>query len=158
MILDRDGIERTDEAPEGVSRSSVFVIQKGLSGDACYDFWLEVDGALQLWSMHGGNSADEEQTKFPKQSNETIVESCNLEAFSFDDETQLGPEIVWDAGEFRCIGEDNGGIRSALEAGRIRLWLGGERLKGEYLLVRTNEEEEPTWLLLGRNGVPGENA
>src|SRR4029079_2524153 len=64
-----------------------------------------------------------------------------------------GPVIVWDRGVFENISETRRGkkmtLSEAIEAGDVKFFLLGEKVKGAYALVRTSKPgEREQWLLI----------
>lgn len=126
----------------------VFIIQRHLNGDPCYDFWLEIDGAFRLWHVQAG--AFQEQRGLDGLG---PLPGLQLAPFSWEDlrlrdGTRVSPQVIWDAGEYRLIGDGNGSLQSSLEAGEVNIWLQGERLRGRFKLLRAGDDHgESVWLL-----------
>lgn len=148
MILEKKEIGWNEEFSPDSPDLPVFIIQKHLNGERCYDFWLEIEGSLMLWKIEEGPLPETEKAAFLEMQAYYSLEPFSWEEVWFDDGTVIGPEIVWDAGEYRFLGNGDEKFEAALERGQVQVWLGGERLRGEYMLHRTNAEVgRPGWTL-----------
>ena len=64
-----------------------------------------------------------------------------------------GSVIVWDRGTYRNLmadkpaGEGRKTVKKAIKDGMVEILLDGEKLKGSFVLVRTDEEKDQ-WLLM----------
>jgi DNA ligase D-like protein (predicted 3'-phosphoesterase) len=63
-----------------------------------------------------------------------------------------GKVLVWDAGTYRNMKEDDDGkivpMEDALEDGHLTVWLEGKKISGGYALVRTGKGRDADWLLV----------
>jgi DNA ligase D-like protein (predicted 3'-phosphoesterase) len=62
-----------------------------------------------------------------------------------------GPVIVWDAGSYRSLTEEDGEtvpVERALEDGHVAVWLEGHKLRGGYGLTRIGKGSRGRWLLV----------
>ena len=125
-----------------------FVIQKHDATTLHYDFRLEVDGTLRSWAVPKGPSTDPRENRLAVE-----VEDHPLEYADFEGVIGAGygsgAVIVWDAGTYRNLDEDNT-MAEALDAGHAQIWLEGEKLRGGWSLIRTNAGKKPQWLLIKR--------
>ena len=124
-----------------------FVIQKHAATSLHYDFRLEIDGVFASWAVPKGPSTDPRDKRLAMQ-----VEDHRLSWGDFEGVIEAGygagAVIVWDRGTYEHLGE--GSAEEALEAGTLRFWLDGEKLKGGYTLRRTSGGDKPQWLLMKR--------
>ena len=59
--------------------------------------------------------------------------------------------IVWDAGTYRNMTEKDGDevpVDRAVDAGHVKVFLEGEKLRGGYALTRIGKEKKPRWILV----------
>jgi bifunctional non-homologous end joining protein LigD len=123
-----------------------FVVQRHRARRLHYDFRLEVDGVLVSWAVPKGPTLD------PKARRQAIhVEDHPLEYFSFEGviprgEYGGGDVIVWDWGRWTPAKEQD--AAAAIAAGELHFDLEGERLRGRFVLVRTEGGDKEKWLLL----------
>jgi bifunctional non-homologous end joining protein LigD len=67
-----------------------------------------------------------------------------------------GKVYVWDSGTYHALGTDDKQessrmLREGLEKGHITFILNGEKLKGEFALVRLKKASPKDWLLVKKN-------
>lgn len=147
--------DRTSE-PFGTSgkknHEPVFVIQKHDASNLHYDFRIEVDGILKSWAIPKGPSTDPRQKRLALPTEDHPLEYANFEGVIPEEEYGGGKVIVWDAGTFRNLKEDETeGAKSVSESikdGHITIWLDGKKLKGGYALIRTNQGKSERWLFI----------
>jgi bifunctional non-homologous end joining protein LigD len=125
-----------------------FVVQRHRATRLHYDFRLEVGGVLASWAVPKGPTLD------PKARRQAIhVEDHPLEYFSFEGVIPKGQYgggdvIVWDWGTWKpAEGTDP---EKAIADGELHFDLDGERLRGRFVLVRTDRGSsgKEQWLLL----------
>lgn len=123
---------------------NVFVVQKHDARRLHYDFRLALDGALKSWAVPKGPSLDAKQSRLAVEVEDHPLEYAEFEGVIPKGEYGGGTVIVWDRGSWEPIGEAHEGLRE----GRLKFRLHGEKLKGEWVLVRTSvSAEKPQWLL-----------
>ncbi|POD68928.1 ATP-dependent DNA ligase [Pseudomonas syringae group genomosp. 3] len=124
-----------------------FVIQKHDARNLHYDFRLELDGTLKSWAVPKGPSLD------PKQKRLAVhVEYHPLDYAAFEGSIPKGQYgggdvIVWDRG----IWQPHGDPRKTYADGKLKFTLIGEKLSGEWALVRTRLKgsgSKEQWLLI----------
>jgi bifunctional non-homologous end joining protein LigD len=128
-----------------------FVVQKHRATRLHYDFRLEVDGVLASWAVPKG------PTLTPKVRRQAIhVEDHPLEYFDFEGVIPKGQYgggdvIVWDWG--RWLPAKEADPAKAIADGELHFDLEGERLKGRFVLVRTDRMsgKKEQWLLLHKD-------
>lgn len=124
-----------------------FVIQKHAARNLHYDFRLELDGTLVSWAVPKGPSLDPADKRLA-----VHVEDHPLSYGSFEGSIPKGQYgggdvIVWDQG----IWQPNGDARKAYKAGKLKFTLVGEKLSGDWTLVRTRlpgSGDKEQWLLI----------
>jgi hypothetical protein len=60
--------------------------------------------------------------------------------------------MVWDRGTYRNLDKEKG-VQEAIEDGRLKVWLDGEKIKGGYAFMETGER----WLLVKMNDDEADN-
>jgi bifunctional non-homologous end joining protein LigD len=153
---------RFDTTPEppgaaplaGKGTGGRFVVQRHRARRLHYDFRLEVDGVLASWAVPKGPTLD------PKVRRQAIrTEDHPIEYFEFEGviprgEYGGGDVIVWDWGHWTPAGGDD--PTRALAEGELHFDLTGERLRGRFVLVRTDRSghrpgAKEQWLLLHKH-------
>lgn len=127
-----------------------FVIQKHAASRLHYDLRLEVDGVLKSWAIPKGPSLD------PK--NKRLAIMVEDHPFGYKDFEGVieegygkGAVIIWDRGSYSVKGlssqESEDLMRQGLNKGEVHFSLEGEKLKGEFILVKLKKEKDE-WLLI----------
>lgn len=125
-----------------------FVVQKHDATNLHYDFRLEAEGMLKSWAVPKGPSLDPSKRRLAVQ-----VEDHDLDYFDFEGVISsgygAGTVLVWDWGEYENLTERHGrrvSVGDALKTGKLSFRLHGEKLKGEFTLVRMKKSQN--WLLM----------
>jgi bifunctional non-homologous end joining protein LigD len=122
-----------------------FVVQRHRATRLHYDLRFEVDGVLVSWAVPKGPTLD------PKVRRAAFhVEDHPLEYFDFEGvipagEYGGGDVIVWDAGTWEPY--KTGDPKRELAKGELHAELFGEKLRGKFVIVRTDDDKDE-WLLL----------
>lgn len=154
--LEKRDFSATPE-PEGVREGSpeegpVFVIQEHDASNLHYDFRLEVDGVLKSWAVPKGFSTDPSEKRLAVPTEDHPVDYAGFEGVIPEDEYGGGTVLVWDAGPYRNLKEDENGepvpLKDQIENGHLTVWLRGEKVRGGYALTRTLRGEDERWLLV----------
>ncbi|RIK15491.1 MAG: ATP-dependent DNA ligase [Acidobacteria bacterium] len=136
-----------EAAREGGER--VFVVQRHRATARHYDFRLEVDGVLASWAVPKGPSLDPDVRRLAIHVEDHPMEYLHFEGVIPAGEYGGGDVIVWDTGTWDSHDED---VAAAIRAGTLHVRLHGEKLRGEFMLVRTGGQQERAgekeqWLL-----------
>src|SRR3954467_5721359 len=130
---------RTPE-PKGHASTSAgrsFVIQKHDASHLHYDFRLELDGVLKSWAVPKGPCFDPAEKRLPGEVEEHPIDYAKFEGTIPEGEYGAGEVIVWDRGKWIPIGDPHEGLRR----GNLKFSLDGEKLHGEWVLVRLHSRE-----------------
>lgn len=123
-----------------------FVIQKHDASRLHYDWRLEMEGVLRSWAVPKGPSAQLREARLAMH-----VEDHPLDYGSFEGTIPAGnygggTVMLWDHGEYEDL---SGNPAEAFRAGKMHLTLRGEKLKGEWILVKDKRDESGNrWLLI----------
>jgi bifunctional non-homologous end joining protein LigD len=137
-----------DAPPERGDGARRFVVQRHRARQLHYDFRLEMGGVLVSWAVPKGLTLD------PKARHLAVhVEDHPLDYFDFEGviprgEYGGGDVVVWDRGTYDLDEVDD--PQAALDAGELHLELHGEKLRGRFVLVRTDRgrDRREQWLVL----------
>jgi len=134
--------------PKGGTRSKTgfsYVIQKHAARQLHYDFRLELDGVLLSWAVPKGPSLDPKVRRLAMQTEDHPIEYGGFEGTIPPGEYGGGTVMVWDRGTWEPL-EDP---RKGYAQGHLRFALHGEKLRGNWHLVRTGkaDAEKKGWLL-----------
>jgi DNA ligase D-like protein (predicted 3'-phosphoesterase) len=137
---------------EEEANQPVFVIQKHDASTLHYDFRLEMDGVLKSWAVPKGPSTDPGERRLALLTEDHPLSYVNFEGVIPEGEYGAGTVMVWDTGPYRNLRADKdegpATMEHALQEGQIEVWLEGEKIRGGYALVRTEEGKDARWLLI----------
>ncbi|MGE8132304.1 DNA ligase D [Novosphingobium subterraneum] len=141
---------RTGE-PSGKKASSktgnLFIVQKHDATRLHWDFRIEVDGVLKSWAVTRGPSPDPQDKRLAVQTEDHPLSYAEFEGTIPEGEYGGGTVMLWDRGTWAPI---EGKSAKDLEDGHLHFRLDGERMKGEWLLIRLKKrgnEKRENWLL-----------
>ena len=124
-----------------------------------FDLRLELDGTLKSWAVPKGPSIELEEKRLA-----VMVEDHPLDYLHFEGNIPkgnygAGTVMVWDAGTYHVFGVTQpakvGAGRSGRDCdqGRLHLVLHGQKLKGEYGLIRMKKDDEKSWLFFKKGSA-----
>lgn len=131
----------------------VFVVQKHQASRLHYDFRLELDGVLKSWAVPKGPSLNPKEKRLALMVEDHPLEYRTFEGAIAEGSYGAGEVIVWDQGSYRPLaGKTKAAmqeqVRVQLNRGELRFLLFGEKLRGEFALVRQPRLRGNSWLLL----------
>jgi bifunctional non-homologous end joining protein LigD len=147
--------EQTPE-PKPVLRQEgsrlIFVVQKHAARRLHYDLRLELDGVLKSWAVPRGPTLNPAFKRLAVRVEDHPFDYKDFEGIIPEGNYGAGSVIVWDRGFYqhpaaRDRQENEKLLRDGLAKGDLKFVLAGEKLKGEFALVRTKKDEK-SWLLL----------
>lgn len=147
--------DKTPEPKPGVpagGRRLAFVIHKHAARALHYDLRLELDGVLKSWAVPRGPSLDPAVKRLAVMVEDHPLDYQDFEGVIPEGNYGAGSVIIWDRGFYRhpSAGDDRQNeelLRAGLRKGDLKFVLQGERLQGEFALVRTGKDGR-SWLLL----------
>jgi bifunctional non-homologous end joining protein LigD len=140
------------EAPaaKGAKKSPTalrFVIQKHDARNLHYDFRLELEGTLKSWAVPKGPSLDPSQKRLAVHVEDHPLGYASFEGSIPAGQYGAGDVIVWDQGIWQPHDEP----KAAYKAGKLKFTLVGEKLSGDWTLVKTRLKgsgDKEQWLLI----------
>jgi bifunctional non-homologous end joining protein LigD len=148
---------KTAEPKAGASKDKsalTFVIQKHDATRLHYDFRLEMDGVLKSWAVPKGPSTDPKTKRLAMMVEDHPYDYRTFEGIIPKGEYGGGTVIVWDEGTYEPIEPIKGKkaqekhLLKQLEDGSLKIILHGEKLHGEFALVKTHGMGGDSWLLI----------
>lgn len=145
---------RTTEPKESkpASKKPIFVVQKHDASTLHYDFRLEIDGVLKSWAVPKGPSLHTKDSRLALPTEDHPIEYANFEGTIPEGEYGAGTVMIWDKGTYRNLRADKEDesltMPASYDAGKIEVWLEGEKLKGGFALIRTGAGDDVRWLLI----------
>jgi bifunctional non-homologous end joining protein LigD len=139
-------------APGDRANRLVFVVQKHAARALHYDLRLEMEGVLKSWAVPKGPSLNPSVKRLAVMVEDHPFDYKDFEGIIPEGNYGAGSVIIWDRGFYHHPshrdGEENEGpLLEGLRKGDIKFVLHGEKLKGEFALVKTGKDEK-SWLLL----------
>jgi bifunctional non-homologous end joining protein LigD len=150
----------TPEPEGGQNRggeSPAFVVQKHLSSHLHYDFRLEVNGVLKSWAIPKGLSLNPKDKHLAVMVEDHPLDYRDFEGVIPEGNYGAGTVMLWDRGTYHVPMSFNKQeveekINSGLASGHITFILDGQKLKGEFALLRLKKsKEDNAWLLIKKN-------
>ena len=126
---------------------NVFMVQKHDATRLHWDLRLEADGVLKSWAVTKGPSADPDIKRLAVRTEDHPLSYATFEGTIPDEEYGGGTVMLWDRGTWEPV---EGKSWKDIEKGHLHFVLEGERMKGEWLLVRMKprkNEKRENWLL-----------
>ena len=124
-----------------------FMVQKHDATRLHWDFRLELDGVLKSWAVTRGPSLDPNEKRLAVRTEDHPLSYATFEGTIPKGEYGGGTVMLWDRGTWSVI---KGKSPKDLEKGHLHFVLDGERMKGEWLLIRLKprgKEKRENWLL-----------
>lgn len=158
--VEKRDFTKTHEPKAGRSKDKdhlMFVIQKHDASRLHYDFRLEMDGVLKSWAVPKGPSLDPKVKRLAMMVEDHPFDYRNFEGIIPKGEYGGGTVIVWDEGTYEPIEDIKGKkaqekhLLQQLKSGSVKIRLHGEKLEGEFALVKTHGMGENGWLLIKHN-------
>ena len=132
-----------------------FVVQKHDASHLHYDFRLEMGGVLKSWAVPKGPSMDPSVKRLAMMVEDHPYDYRNFEGIIPKGQYGGGTVIVWDEGSYEAVDMETGDIekmdknlRHQLYSGKLKFRLYGQKLKGEFALVKAYGRGENGWLLM----------
>ena len=142
----RDFKKTREPRPKRVKGSgNHFVVHRHEARNLHYDLRVEAGGVLACWAVPKGFSYTPADKRLAVRVEDHPLLYKDWEGTIPKGEYGAGTMKIWDTGTYEVRKAAN--IAQALEKGELKLVLSGRRLRGEWHLVRTKQEEGKNWLL-----------
>src|SRR5947207_5850672 len=139
---------RTPEPQPSVSHDTGnrFFVQRHSARRLHYDLRLEMDGVLKSWALPHGPTLDPAIKRLAVHVEDHPLDYGNFEGTIPSGNYGAGQVTLWDRGTYEWLGTKP--PAQQWEAGDLKLRLHGQRLLGEFALVRTKRSHGKDWLLI----------
>src|SRR3984885_9940013 len=142
--------EQTPEPAPGAMPAHLsglqFCVQRHHASHLHYDFRLEVGGALKSWAVPKGPTLDPNEKRLAMMVEDHPLEYGSFEGVIPKGNYGAGSIMLWDRGTYQLLGEFQ--VEEQLAKGDFKFHLSGEKLRGDFALVRTKRGKGNEWLLL----------
>jgi bifunctional non-homologous end joining protein LigD len=147
--------EQTPEpkpGPRPKGNHLIFVVQKHAARALHYDLRLELSGALKSWAVPKGPSLNPAVKRLAVMVEDHPLDYKDFEGIIPEYNYGAGSVIIWDRGFYRHPSDRDGKeserlLLAGLRKGDMKFVLEGQKLQGEFALVKTRKDER-SWLLL----------
>ncbi len=141
----------------------IFVVHKHAARAIHYDLRLELEGVLKSWAVPRGPSLDPSIKRLAVMVEDHPLDYKDFEGVIPEGSYGAGSVIIWDRGSYhhpsaRDEDESEKLLLDGFRKGNMKFALEGEKLRGEFALVRTRKDGK-SWLLLkkkDRNAAQGD--
>jgi bifunctional non-homologous end joining protein LigD len=130
-----------------------FVVQKHDATRLHYDFRLEMEGVLKSWAVPKGPSLNPEDKRLAMMVEDHPYDYRTFEGIIPEGNYGAGTVIVWDEGTYEALDggtkkEQEKTLLQQLKKGSLKFRMHGNKLKGEFALVKLKNAESNAWLLI----------
>ena len=142
--------DRTPEpAPSEVPAASgprQYCVQRHHATHLHYDLRLEAGGALKSWAVPKGPTLDPGEKRLAMMVEDHPIEYGSFEGVIPKGNYGAGSVMLWDRGTYELLGDAS--AEEQLARGDFKFRLHGEKITGEFALVRMKRGKGNEWLLL----------
>src|SRR5947208_900354 len=142
---------RTPEPQPSVSHDTGnrFYVQRHSARRLHYDLRLEMDGVLKSWVLPHGPTLDPAIKRLAVHVEDHPLDYGNFEGTIPSGNYGAGKVTLWDRGTYEWLGSKT--PAQQWESGDLKISFHGQRLMGEFALVRTKRNNGKDWLLIKKN-------
>jgi bifunctional non-homologous end joining protein LigD len=131
----------------------IFVVQRHHASHLHYDFRLELNGVLKSWAVPKGPSMNPKDKRLAMMVEDHPYDYHTFQGTIPQGNYGAGEVEIWDNGTYSSIEdldyeEAVKKLNEGLDTGNLKFTLHGEKLKGEFALVKTKRMGENAWLLI----------
>jgi bifunctional non-homologous end joining protein LigD len=139
--------EPSGETAVAASERLRFVVQKHDATRLHYDLRLELDGVFKSWAVTRGPSPDPHDRRLAVEVEDHPLAYGDFEGTIPQGQYGGGTVELWDRGYWAPIGRKS--PEAQLKAGELKFVMEGDKLHGEWVLVRMKAEgKRINWLLI----------
>ncbi|MGH9603604.1 MAG: DNA polymerase ligase N-terminal domain-containing protein, partial [Terriglobales bacterium] len=143
--FDKTPEPKPGEAPAEI-RGNRFYIQRHSARRLHYDLRLEMDGVLRSWAVPKGPTLDPAEKRLAVHVEDHPMEYGEFEGTIPEGNYGAGSVLLWDRGTYEWAGDKS--PAKQWQRGDLKFRLHGEKLMGEFALVRLKNSKKNEWLLI----------
>ncbi len=146
-----------ETAPE--TGGNRFYVQRHSARRLHYDLRLEMDGVLKSWAVPKGPTLDPAEKRLAVHVEDHPLEYGEFEGTIPEGNYGAGSVLLWDRGTYEWAGDKP--PAEQWQRGDLKFRLHGEKLMGEFALVRLKNSKKNEWLLIKKKDFaakPGWNS
>jgi bifunctional non-homologous end joining protein LigD len=135
-----------------------YCVQRHHATHLHYDLRLEVGGALKSWAVPKGPTLDPAEKRLAMMVEDHPIEYGSFEGVIPKGNYGAGSVMLWDRGTYELLGDAS--AEEQLARGDFKFRLHGEKITGEFAIVRMKRGKGNEWLLLKKKDAsaqPGWN-
>ncbi len=148
--LQKRTFDKTPEPQPGEVQPEVrgnrFYIQRHSARRLHYDLRLEMDGVLKSWAVPKGPTLDPAEKRLAVHVEDHPLEYGEFEGTIPEGNYGAGSVLLWDRGTYEWAGDKP--PAEQWQRGDLKFRLHGEKLMGEFALVRLKNSTKNEWLLI----------
>ena len=144
--------------PPGTGDPRQYCVQRHHATHLHYDLRLEVGGALKSWAVPKGPTLDPAEKRLAMMVEDHPIEYGSFEGVIPKGNYGAGSVMLWDRGTYELLGDAS--AEEQLARGDFKFRLHGEKITGEFAIVRMKRGKGNEWLLLKKKDAaaqPGWN-
>jgi bifunctional non-homologous end joining protein LigD len=149
--------KRTKEPKGRVAKARakpIFVIHEHHASVLHFDLRLEIGGVLKSWSVPKGPTLDPSIKRLAVEVEDHPLDYANFHGTIPEGQYGAGRSLIWDEGRLEIKEKD---ALRAWEEGRLSFTLEGQKLHGDFALVRLKgRKDKPQWLLMKKDDAAAE--
>ncbi len=134
------------EAPSPAGSALQYCVQRHHATHLHYDLRLEVGGALKSWAVPKGPTLDPSIKRLAMMVEDHPLEYGGFEGVIPKGNYGAGSVMLWDRGTYELLGDAT--ADEQLARGDFKFRLNGEKIRGEFAIVRMKRGKGNEWLLL----------
>ncbi len=137
-----------------INSQLLFVIQRHNASHLHYDFRLEMEGVLKSWAVPKGPSMNPGDKRLAMMVEDHPYSYKDFAGIIPKGNYGAGTVEIWDKGYYTPIDgskdkrSDEKKLLTELKAGSLKFVMHGEKMKGEFALVKMKGKTDNAWLLI----------
>ena len=148
IYQNKRNFDKTPEPKGNVSttaKKKIFVIQEHNATHLHWDLRLEMEGVLKSWALPKEPPLEENIRRLAVPVEDHPLDYANFQGTIPEGEYGAGEVLLWDRGNYEPV---------SINEGKLIVKLYGEKLKGNYCLIKTRFRGKINWLFFKMKKSP----